>query len=154
MIQLEIDEQLIFLDMQYLDKLDAIKKMAQEMHIRGYVKKIYAEAVLKREEEFPTGLPEEGLGFAIPHAESEYVIKSAIAVAVLSKPVKFNLMGSIDQSSEVDVIFMLAIKRPEDHISIVGKIIDFLMSYEKTNYLRTETDRSKIAYFLENSIAK
>lgn len=150
--KIKIDRELIFLNAKYINKVQAIRDISREMHMRGYVRKSHADAVLEREQIFPTGIPEQGLGFAIPHADSEHIIESVIAIAVLDKPVKFNVMGSQDESSDVNFIFMLAIKKPEDHIKILGKIIGVLMSSEKADNLKMCKDKSQLADFLENEI--
>ena len=78
---------------------------------------------LNREKEYPTGLPTNGVGVAIPHAEIKYVLKPGIAVATLRTPVKFNVMGNPDEQVDVKLIFMLAIKDPNVQISILKKLV-------------------------------
>lgn len=62
---------------------------------------------------FPTGLPTEPIGIAIPHTDAERVNRGASAVGVLPQPVVFTEMGC-DDDSFVDVyaIVVLAIHDP------------------------------------------
>lgn len=149
---LKIDERLVFLSAEFENAEEAIKMMASEMRSEGYVRDSYCDAVLEREKKFPTGVPEEGLGSAVPHATSEHVIKPSMAIAVLKRPVRFNLMGSPDESADVDLIFMLAAGTPRDHMVALGKVISILMSSEKTDRIRNLADPAEAADFLETEI--
>lgn len=149
---IEINESLIFLSAEFEDAESAMRRMSSEIRARGYVRESYCDAVLERERNFPTGVPEEGLGGAVPHATSEHVITSAMAVAVLERPVRFNLMGSPDESADVDIIFMLAVNTPQDHMRALGKVISILMSPEKTDCIRNIKNAADAAAFLEKEI--
>ncbi len=149
---LKIDERLIFLSAEFENAEEAIRMMASEMKSGGYVRESYCDAVLEREKNSPTGVPEEGLGSAVPHATSEHVIKPSMAIAVLKRPVSFNLMGSPDESADVDLIFMLAAGTPQDHIVALGKVISMLMSSEKTDLIRNAANPAEAADFLETEI--
>ena len=65
-----LKEKLIFIDVEAKDREEAIGKMAKELYKKGYVKESYINAILDREKVFPTGLPTEEVGVAIPHTDS------------------------------------------------------------------------------------
>jgi PTS system galactitol-specific IIA component len=90
-------------------KEEAIAKLSQRLQDLGLVTDDFPKAVLKREKEFPTGLPTKAFQIAIPHTDAEYVSRSALAIAVLKEPVSFNVMGSPDDKVDVKIIFLLAI---------------------------------------------
>lgn len=92
--------------------------------------KSYLPAVLNREEEYPTGLPTNGVGVAIPHADTKHVLKPGIAVATLKDPVKFNVMGNPEQEIDVKLLFMLAIKEPEVQVNILKKLVSIFQAKE------------------------
>lgn len=118
-----INTAIIMLDIDVTEKDDILTAMAKKLIYEGYAKEGYLQAVLNREKEYPTGLPTNGVGVAIPHAEIKYVLKPGIAVATLRNPVKFNVMGNPDEQVDVKLIFMLAIKDPNVQISILKKLV-------------------------------
>lgn len=94
------------------------------------VKPSFKNAVLERENSYPTGLQFDGYGIALPHTDSEHVIKSQIAIMTLEKPVKFVEMASTDKEIDVKTIFMLALKDSNQHIKILQKVMELLQDKE------------------------
>lgn len=88
---------------------EAIHQLAKMLHNCGYVHDSFEQAVIDREILYPTGLPFP-IGVAIPHTDSEHVIKSAIAIGVINNPVIFEEMGSHGVNIKVRIIFVLAMK--------------------------------------------
>lgn len=90
-------------------KKEVLLYLAKCLCEEGCVKRGYAQAVLKREQEYPTGLKLEGsFNIALTHAGPEHVYKNAIIVGVLDQPVQFQLMGEPDQTIPVRVVFMFS----------------------------------------------
>lgn len=73
----------------------------------------FEEALLARERVYPTGLPTEPYGVALPHADPEYVYQPRIAVMTLQDPVEFRLMGDPDSIVQVSLVVALAL--PDTH---------------------------------------
>ncbi len=118
-----IDPSLIMLNVEATEKEEVITLMAKKLISEGYVKDSYLNAILKREKEYPTGLPTNGVGVAIPHTDIEHVIKPGIAVATLKNLVKFNVMGNPDEEVDVKLIFMLAITEPKSQLALLEKLV-------------------------------
>ena len=116
-----LDQNLVMINLEAETQQEALEKLAGRLYETGYVKETYAQAILEREKVFPTGLPTEGYGVAIPHTDVEHVHKPAVALGILQKPVKFNLMGDLNPESQVDVqiMFMLAIKEPHMQLELL-----------------------------------
>lgn len=100
-----------------------ISKLSSLLFENGYVKESYEEAVLKREQEYATGLPFEAMGVAIPHTDAEHVNKTGIAVAILDKPVQFNVMGSENEIVDVSIVFLMAIADLENYVFFLKNLI-------------------------------
>ncbi len=130
-----LDRDLVMLNLEANTQTEALEKLAARLFEVGYVKETYAKAILEREKVFPTGLPTEGYGVAIPHTDVEHVIKPAIALGILQKPVKFNLMGDLDPNNQVDVqiLFMLAIKEPHMQLKLLQDIMEIIQDSELLN---------------------
>ena len=99
---------LVLLNVDSEDRNEVICLLADLLQKHGYVNGDYAKAVVEREDTYPTGLPTQGVKVAIPHAGADHVIHPAIAVAVLSQPVKFQSMENPDESLSVEIVFLLA----------------------------------------------
>ena len=121
-----LHEQLIYLNQAGNSAEDVLTWMAHQLYEAGYVKESYGQALLDREQEFATGLPGAGRGIAIPHAEPEHVLKSAIAIGVLSHPVEFRMMGNHDDVIQAEVIFMLALQDGHAHVSVLSQLMDVI----------------------------
>ena len=71
-----IKKELIEIDFDVKNQNEYFEKMAKKLNELGYVKDTFLEAILKREEKFPTALPLEPYIVAIPHVEPEHVKKT------------------------------------------------------------------------------
>ncbi len=87
-----VEDKFVFIDLDASSSEESIRKMSKFLREAGYVKASFEDAVLSREEMFPTGLPTPEIGVAIPHTDPEHVIYPTIAIAILKKPVEFKQM--------------------------------------------------------------
>ncbi len=123
------DERMIRVGAQAANTEEAIRLLGAMMAVEGFVKEAYWEDVYKREQTFPTGLPTEPVAIAIPHADPDRVIKSGIAIAVFSKPVRFRIMGSNDPDElDVPVVFMLALKNFKQQTAVIRDLLTLIQS--------------------------
>ena len=108
-----------------------------------------------REQEFPTGLPTEPVGVAIPHADPDNVLKSAVCVGVLTEPVSFTQMG-IDTSLRVDapLIFMLAIKEKEKQVVMIQQLVEMIQNPNLLTSLTAAKDSTEVFNLITASVAK
>lgn len=119
-----LDKELIYLDLEAKNREDLLSRLSDILCKKGYVKPSFKQAVMDREKVFPTGLPTLGVKVALPHTDPKYVIKPAILVATLRKPVKFKEMGNGVNDIDVEIVFMLAVKDPEYQIKLLQKLIN------------------------------
>ncbi|MGB9813416.1 MAG: PTS sugar transporter subunit IIA [Thermovenabulum sp.] len=152
--KIAFEKELIVIGMDVKDKTEAIEKLAERLESLGYVNGEYKNAVLEREKEFPTGLPTKGVGVAIPHTDIKYVIKSAIAVGILKKPVFFNVMGNPEEEVEVKVIFMLALKEPQLQINILRDLVDIFQNETLLEKIAESKNELEILEILGNCFEK
>ena len=105
------------------DAAEVIRMLGSLLFTNGYVKDTFVEAVLEREAKFPTGLQTQTLAFAIPHTDTEHVLKPAIAVATLEQPVVFKAMGTEDAEVKAEIVIMLAISDPAAVVHVLRSVI-------------------------------
>lgn len=117
--------------------ISILSQMADEMYKEGYVTELYHDAVIRREEAYPTGLPTGIINVAIPHTEPEYVKKAAICLGILDKAVKFKVMGMEGETVDVSLIFMLAIKYKENHLGVLQRLVTICQTQDILSKLLT-----------------
>ena len=126
MIWEALDSALIITGLDAEEDKDVMRKLGAVVVKEGYAKESYVDALIAREEEFPTGLDVSGIGVAIPHTSVEHVNKVGIAIAVLNRPVTFIQMGTDDETVEVRLVFMLAVVDPNAHIDQLQRIVEII----------------------------
>ncbi|QEY33763.1 PTS sugar transporter subunit IIA [Caproiciproducens galactitolivorans] len=93
----------------------------------GYCRDTYIQALKDREREYPTGLDMGEIGVAIPHTDASHVLKSAMAIAVLKKPVSFEVMGGDEgEIVNVSLVVAMAIRDTEAHLNQVQALLKIL----------------------------
>lgn len=136
---------LVIQGMSMRTSAEAIRTMCELLYEKGYVRESFTEAVLEREQAFPTGLPTPGIQVAIPHADVEHVVKEGIAIGVLDEPVEFVEMGTDDRTVEVSIIFMLAIKESDTLVPLLRNLVGILQDAEFLKELTSEREPTRIA---------
>ena len=106
------------------DAASAIHAVNACLVTTGHTQAGFAADACKRETTFPTGLPTQPVAIAIPHADPDHVLSSAVGIATLHSPVKFGQMGT-DGSVILDVhaIFLLAIREREKQVEMIQQLM-------------------------------
>ena len=108
---------------------DAIERLTAGLVDTGHATPEFAGDVLDREAVYPTGLPTQPFAVAIPHADPDHVLKSAVAVGTLVSPVKFGQMGTDGSTTlDVSIIFLLAIKEKEKQVEMIQQLIGLIQT--------------------------
>lgn len=101
---------------EYKDVLEKICGIALEA---GYIDDTFLTHLLKREEEYPTGLPT-SIPIAIPHVH-DGCKQSFFAVAKLTNPVEFRCMGEPDEKVNTELVFLFGITDPSYQTDVLKK---------------------------------
>ncbi len=134
-------EDLALVPMSAENAKDAITQLGTLLQKGGFVKESFVPAVIKREQEFATGLPTAEVGVAIPHTDVEHVLKQAIAVGVLEKPVEFGEMGNPGSTVLAQIVCLLAVAKSE----IMVKMLQALVQMFQTSGLLKQIVQAKDA---------
>lgn len=126
------------------DSEDAIRQVGKVLFEAGFVKDTYVDAAAAREIIYPTGLQLAGIAVAMPHTDSEHVNQPAVCVAKLEKPVTFAHMGDPDTLVEAEVLFMMAIKNPDEQIDTLKKVLNVFGSQEAVQAFRNAADDEEL----------
>lgn len=132
-------------DLKATSKDEAINELIEILYDDGKIidKKKFKEAVLKREEEFSTGI---GMGIAIPHGKSNAVKEASIAFGRSNKGIDYESMDD----KPAHLFFLIAV--PEEssdvHLRALSEISRKLMHTEiRDNLLRAQSFEEFIKVF-------
>lgn len=123
-------EELIAIGVEAENYEDAIRQVGKLLFDNGYVKDTYVDAVVAREADFPTGLILDGIQIAMPHTAGVHVNTPAVCVAKLAKPVTFSHMGDPDTKVAAELLFMMAIKNPDEQIETLQAVMGVFTNKE------------------------
>lgn len=130
----------------YSDKVDFLGRVSDYLIENGYVVPEYKSEIIRRENEFPTGLVTKSINVSIPHSETEYVIKEGIVIAIPPEKIKFRRMDAPDQEIEVEVSFLLLLKDKSKHITVLQQLAELLQWEDlyKIKYCESKEDIEKL----------
>lgn len=132
----------VMLGMFASSKEEALEKMINTLYQNGVLtdKTAFTEDVLNRERVSSTGI---GSGIAIPHGKSAHVKETAVAVARLVIPIKWEE----DEDEPVKFIVLLAVNENDKgntHVRLLSKMARKLASEEVCRRLTDAVDSEEI----------
>lgn len=139
---------LIYKNLNFKNSTEVLSYLADKLKEEGFVKEGYKEGILKREEEYPTGLPAE-IKIAIPHCDHTLVNEAAIAIGVLEKSIDFKAMDDPSMSLDVEIVIMLALDEPHGHIEMLQKIIKLIQSSEDLKRILSSKDDEETSQIIK-----
>lgn len=145
-----LDKDLIVLHSNAQHYSDVFKELGQTMIDKGYANANYIEGLLERESSFPTGIPVEQAGVALPHTDASFVKESKIGLLVLQNPVNFGVMGGGGEEIAVKIVFLLGCSEGNQHLQALQKVVELIQDsafVENLTLLETEDE----AYELLNN---
>jgi len=149
---LEFNGSLIAFDLQAKDAKEVIDLLADRLHSQDLVSAEYGAHTWTRELAHPTGLPTQPFCIAFPHADAEGVNRSALAVAMLRQPVKFQNMADPDEGLDVRIVFMLANRNPEEQVQTLRNLALLFGQPEKLMELREQTTPQGVEDWLRRKL--
>ncbi|MGG5318022.1 PTS sugar transporter subunit IIA [Enterococcus sp. AZ072] len=135
-----------FLYCQYTvkDKEELFDRLTADLMAKDIVREGFSQALKDREAEFPTGLPVKH-GVAIPHTDGSLVNSDQLLFVTLTEPIVFNEMGGDDEDTiEVNVVVMLAVKDGKKHLTVLQNLIEAIQKEGFVNQLVDSTDEEQI----------
>ncbi len=143
-----IEPSFMLLDFEASDAEAVILALSERLHAHGAVEAAYGDQTIARERLHPTGLPTKPFAIAFPHAEAEGVYQSSLAVATLRSPVNFLNMGDPEERLDVEIVFLLANKEPEEQVQALRQLALLFSDQEKLVYLRQlDSEMTAVEWF-------
>ncbi|MCM2139104.1 PTS sugar transporter subunit IIA [Vagococcus fluvialis] len=129
------DESVINFQINPSSQEELLSSLSDQLLEKGVVKDTFVTGIIDREKNFPTGLPVQPFGVAIPHTDNDHVVKEQIGFASLKEPVKFKIMGSDSDYVNVSLVFILALKYPDKQLDMLQKLITLFQNEGVLNQL-------------------
>lgn len=121
----KVREDLVLLGVEGETRDEVLYNIAKVLMDKGVAKGTFYEALLQRENEYPTGLPIGEINIAIPHTYPEHINEVAITIAVPKKPVVFRNMGDKDEEILISVILCLTMRKMDDNVKLLPALMGF-----------------------------
>lgn len=151
MSTIRFDEDLVVLDQPFETKEEVVTALAERLLQKGYVHPTYRDAVLTREQSFPTGLPTQPVGVAIPHADPEHCRIPALAVARLPHPVAWGLMGDETETVQISIVFLLALTA-EKQVEFLSQLAALFQTPETLAQMLACTTPKRVVEFVQAKV--
>jgi PTS system galactitol-specific IIA component len=121
-------QEIIVTNLEAENREEVFRVLYKKLLDNGYVKESFLEGIIKRENTFPTGLLLNNYNVAIPHTDAEHVLKPAIAVATLSKPVIFKNMANPQEDVNVNIVFMIALNESHSQVEMLQQLVELIQN--------------------------
>ena len=146
-----INKNLIYQNLELDNQKELFEFMFSELSKENYVEKSYLNAIIEREENYPTGFQIGNIGIAIPHVDSKHVKKNGLFFATLKEDLKFE-DAEEDQILDVSIIFGLIIKDHDKHINMLVKLTELFQKDGFLEELKELSCEEKIFNILNSEI--
>lgn len=125
-------EETIFLmpdEKTYTEK-EILEFIGNKLMKLGYVKETFTTALIKRENEYPTGLKMEPFSVAIPHTDARHAIRQCVCIVRLKNGVEFHEMMDSNKTIKVNCVFCIVLTRPDKQTDVLQNIISIASTKE------------------------
>jgi fructose PTS system EIIA component len=141
---------LVILEMDAEDKVDAASQLARKLFEAGRVSDLegFLAHVNAREHQLATGLPG---GVGLPHARSEFVSETSIAVGI-TKYGKALDFGASDGPATVVLLIATPASSFSDHLEVLATLARSLSKESFRESLRRAYDAEVIAELINSSL--
>jgi PTS system galactitol-specific IIA component len=110
---------LVFMGVDAKDAKDLFTQLEPMLKERGLIKGTWIDAIMAREENYPTGLACPTVGIGIPHTDPENISRPYIAVVKPTHPITFRQMTDKDATVDADIVVNLGIVHAEGQVKIL-----------------------------------
>lgn len=142
--------ELVILEMEAVSKEDAAAQLAGRMYGAGRLSDLQAflEQVNSREHQMATGLPG---GVGLPHARSEYVTQTSIAVGVTRFGHSLDF-GAVDGPATLVILMATPAQSFSEHLEVLATLARSLFKENFRESLRRAHDTEVIAELINSSL--
>ena len=140
----------IYLGVDGNNFFEVLNNVSKELNNKKYINDGYIESVIEREKIFPTGLEFPKYCIAIPHTDSKYIKKDAIAIVKPKQSVIFRDMATNSKDLEVNIFLLLLISKNENQVKVLSSVIKNFSDEDFYNKIIQNNDKKKILNIIKN----
>lgn len=149
MARVEINKELVFFNDNSKTREELFKKVENFLTKLNFVKQGYSEALIKRENQYPTGIKIGDYGIAVAHTDASYILKSDVLFCKLIDSIEFSSMET-NEVIDVNFVFILLLENGEDHLQMLQKIALTMQDGEfLEQVIRTQTKEELCLLLIE-----
>lgn len=147
-----LEKSAIQLQLDANDSTEVITTLGNLLLKAGHVQPTFVAGALERESTLPTGLILGGdINAAIPHTDVIHVIRPALAMATLKKPVVFRNMVDSEEEVSVQIVFVMALKEPHQQIEMLQEVAGVLQDNNVIKALMAAQSPDDVIAILEKA---
>lgn len=147
-----LEKSAIRLQLDANDSTEVITTLGNLLLKAGHVQPTFVAGALERESTLPTGLILGGdINAAIPHTDVIHVIRPALAMATLKKPVVFRNMVDSEEEVSVQIVFVMALKEPHQQIEMLQEVAGVLQDNNVIKALMAAQSPDDVLAILEKA---
>ncbi len=132
--------ELVFFDFEAADRTELLAKLGEILAEKGYVKETWLDAILEREDAYPTGLACESVSVALPHVDPAHLSKPYIAIVKPAAPVRFDGMAGSGPVDAELVINLGLLAHDEDQVGVLQAFLGIFIDAEATKEIMAQTE--------------
>lgn len=149
-------EELIFVENAQTQE-EIFMTIGKRLVEKGIVKEGFTQAIMEREENYPTGLDlspvsDEIPNAAIPHTEAEYCNSKNVAFVKLENTIQFKNMIAPDNEIPVKYLFVIINNDASHQTNVLSGLMAFMTDAETMKKLETLTDKKEMYDFLYQTL--
>lgn len=126
--------------------------MNDRLKMMNYVENDFLEALLKREEAYPTGIQTGTYNIALPHVDACYVKQNALFIYQLENKATFIRMDDHSKTVEVEFVFLLLIHDLKLHVKTISELTHIWTNHDIMEGLQFVQDKSELLEMLETKL--
>ncbi len=142
---------LIYLNRDFSGREEMFNEIGKVLIEKEMVKPVYIEEILKREENFPTGLDLGYMQVAMPHVEAKYVNDNAVFIVTTKKGVEFE-NAEDDGMVNSKIIFGLIVKDSDKHLDFLMKLTELFQKEEALKKIYDSNDVEEVITILKQNL--
>lgn len=142
----------IYLNENFSSKEEFLTEIGKRLSERGEVEEGFINSIIEREKIYPTGLCFGNYNVAIPHTNPEFIKKEGIVVVKFENSVIFRDMGVNENDLKVNLAFVLLVKKGEEQVELLMKLMNLFEKEETYNKLMEENDKVKLLEIIKEKI--
>ena len=142
---------LIYLNRDFSGREEMFNEIGKGLIEKEMVKPVYIEEILKREENFPTGLDLGYMQVAMPHVEAKYVNDNAVFIVTTKKGVEFE-NAEDDGMVNSKIIFGLIVKDSDKHLDFLMKLTELFQKEEALKKIYDSNDVEEVITILKQNL--